>query len=86
MIEHQDDSCLRAIVEQLILPIFPNKHYWSDTYYWDTGKDKDMVLTVYGDIESSTQSSPRLAQFTFSREGMAEALKACGYTNPEEWG
>ena len=90
MIEHQDDSCLKAIVDQLIAPMFPNKKYWSDSYYWEYSSvpDKDMVLSVFGDIDShkTGQSAPRLGHFVFSREGLAEALKACGYKNPEEWG
>ena len=104
MIEHQDDSCLKAIVDQLIAPMFPNKNYWGDTYYWEfagmSGETawwhpgelasiqyKDMVLTVFGDDgPPMCQSAPRLGHFVFTREGLAEALKACGYKNPEEWG
>lgn len=89
MIEHQDDSCLKAIVDQLIAPMFPNKKYWTDTYYWECSSvHKDMILSVFGDFDSQKtgQSAPRLGHFSFSREGLAEALKACGYKNPEEWG
>jgi len=86
MIEHQDDSCLKAIVDQLIAPMFPNKKWWDagDNYYWEYSSvpDKDMVLSVFGD----GSPAPRLGHFVFSREGLAEALKACGYKNPEEWG
>ena len=86
MIEHQDDSCLKAIVDQLIAPMFPNKKHWSDSYYWEYSSvpDKDMVLSVFGDIDLDNGS--RLGHFVFSREGLSEALKACGYKNPEEWG
>jgi len=105
MIEHQDDNCLKAIVEQLIAPMFPNIKYWSDNYYWEFSSvpEKDMVLTVFDEIEPQYKvknsqgnsgpiwlrpgkSAPRLGHFVFSREGLAEALKACGYKNPEEWG
>lgn len=75
--------------------MFPNKYYWGDTYYWEfagmSGETasiqyKDMVLTVFGDDGPHGQPAPRLGHFVFTREGLAEALKACGYKNPEEWG
>ena len=85
MIEYQDDHCLKRIVEQLIEPMFPNKKFWSGTS-WNINDKGDMVLTVYPDGDPNKQRLEPFAHFTFSRQGMAEALKAVGYENPESWG
>ena len=90
MIADRNESCTRAIVEQLIAPMFPNKDYWGGTYIWEPSSNEDMVLTVFEGsklpCKTTGRSSPILGLFVFTREGLAEALMACGHKNPEEWG